>query len=150
MIVTKIKVEPSLWYWRLVFYWLNFGLMTLICFVNIKDRKNPEKVSILSSYMSVLMGLLGIKMAILYYFIGVFWFMGIYTCPTLILFNKIRRLKRKFLPTPSRVYIFIGTMIFIASIILDDVFPYAIIYTSYGLTIDLLANPITQKAPYYS
>lgn len=89
-------------------------------------------------------------MAFLYWFVGVYWFMAVYSCPTFILLHKVRRLRRTFLPTPSRVYLVIGTLLVIGSIILDDVFPYVIIYASYGLTIDLLANPATSKSKNYS
>ena len=89
-------------------------------------------------------------MAFLYWFVGVFWFIAMYSCPTFILLHKVRRLRRTFLPTPSRVYLFIGTLLVIGSIILDDIFPYVIIYASYGLTIDLLANPATSKSKNYS
>jgi hypothetical protein len=89
-------------------------------------------------------------MAFLYWFVGVFWFMALYTCPTFILFHKVRRLRRTFLPTPSRVYLVIGTILVAFGLILDDVFPYVIIYASFGLTIDLLANPATSKSKNYS
>jgi hypothetical protein len=100
--------------------------------------------------MSFLVCLIGIKMAFLYWFIGLFWFLAAYSCPIFILLHKVRKLRRTFLPTPSRIYLIIGTILAIGCIILDDLFPYMIIYTCYGLTIDLLANPATSKSKYYS
>ena len=100
--------------------------------------------------MCFLICVLGIKFAILYWWVGVFWFIALYTCPLSILLFRVRRLRRTFLPTPSRVYLILGTLLFVGSIVLDDVFPYVVIYASYGYTIDLLANPATSKSKHYS
>ena len=100
--------------------------------------------------MNLLVCIVGIKMAFLYWFVGVFWFLAIYTCPTLVLLHKVRKLRRTFLPVPSRIYIMIGFVAAVFSIILDDVYPYLVIWASFALTIDLLANPITSKSKNYS
>lgn len=145
--ITGVNKKPKSWILRIIFYILNFIAIILLCYMASRDSEARGGLSLCYALMENLLLIMLVKMVILYYFVGVFWFMLLiligYSCATCTNWTKLNFGTS----THAKIYIVIGMIIMLLDFFIStDLLPYAVLYAYFGLTLDLIFGRIQYMA----
>lgn len=144
--IIEVKKKPKSWILRLIFFIVNFFLLCLLCGFLAADDKNQRGNSICYIAMEFLILVMMIKMVILYYFVGVFWFLLLIVLMISIYSLVLIDSEKPQGGTYFWIYFIIGTLITLIHLFYSiDILPFAVLYAYFGLTLDTIYERESKK-----